>query len=173
MEIFVFNNPGSIPYNAYLYMFVRSWYMPMNPDGSVPDDAWLKVPALKSIAPGGKANYVPCNAHLSQIAMITITADRGVVTKISRARPNKLLKAETLRMIEGEAIDISSWEKENNTSWPYLEMVNKELIRVKYSLKHGSDSTPFFEVYSTNPSLLAVKKQIDYRPCNCGKGKKR
>jgi hypothetical protein len=173
MSIYVHHNPGKIPYNSYLLVFVRSWYMPINPDGSLTEDTWLKVPALKSVAPGGIANYIPSNANIEAISMIIIAEDTGAVTKIARARPNKLLDKQLLSHISEEALDVSDWEKLYDSPWPYSDMVKKELVRTRYTAKFGASSSPYFDVVSTNPNFMKVKRQVGPRPCNCGKGRKR
>lgn len=172
-EVYVHHNPGSIKFNAGLYVFIRSWYMPTETGETPAEDTWLRVPAFKSPGPGGKDHYALVNPNIELISMVVVTDD-GIVRKVSRARPFLALAPSILKRITDEAIDVPEWEMQNQKSWPYATMFNKDLVKERYAIKYGETKAPYFNVTSTNQTYMHVKRAVLPKPCsNCGQGRKR
>lgn len=163
------NNPGGIEYNTTLFMFVKSWFMPVEA-GATMNDTWLIVPALRSAGlAAGTDIYSPININLENVALMIVTAE-GKVLKASRVPTGKLLPAEEFKAVQKDAFNIPEWERTTNQAWPYQEMFNGKKIRERYQEKFGTDQSAFGAILSdTSISYNKARAAVMARPCNCGK----
>lgn len=161
-DIYVYNNPGNIAFNSYLYAFVRAWY---TLDGS--NDLWLKVPALNS---GGSILCI--NSNIESIALLLL-ADDGTVLKShsSQLRQPKVVDAATLQSIDNSALNVSEWEKQHQEPFPFAEMFDNDKVRERYKQKFGHDKPNYDQIADVNYRQV---KRIVTPPARCGScGKRR
>jgi len=167
--IFVFNNPNNIIYNDYIYVFLRSWYMPSVPEFTITGDKWLKLPALRTDMSENRQHYTCCNANAALSALITIAAN-GSVLRVGRATPNTVCDETVFALIKEDAINVELWERNNNKPWPYDNMFAKTLVKKRYEVVYGTNTTPFNENIN-DAAYNAISSKLKPKPCNCGKTK--
>ena len=170
MNVYVHHNPGSVEFNATLYMFVRSWYVPTELDEPPAEDTWFRVPAYKTLGPQGRDSYVPINSNLAITSMLHLT-EEGLIIKAARAKPYKSINDVLLNRIKTAAIDIPEWEYQSQESWPYAAMFKKELVRHRYIAKYGETQNAYFDVASMDKIYMEVRRSVLPKPCGC-KGRK-
>lgn len=174
MSIYVHNNPNNIEYNAYVLMFIHSWYMPTQRGEPIAEDTWMRVPAVKTQGFSAHAlpTYTALNANLSLVSSVDIAEDSGKVLKAFRARPGKEVPREDIDDIIRQAIDISDWEYSHKKPYPFNLMFNQELITYRFKTKHpNSERADFYNKVSSNITYNKIKKSITPKPCNCGRPK--
>ncbi len=173
MSIYVHNNPANIQYNAYLLMFIRSWYVPTKIGEPAANDSWLRVPAIKvqRYSDPRTATYTCVNANVEMVSVLTIAEDTGKLIKIARAQPGKILDMKNVSDILKEAIDISEWEYLRKESWPYALMFDRELIQYRFKQKHGDNQKAFMDPTSDNIVFNTIRKVVLPKPCGCGRAK--
>lgn len=162
------NNPGNIEYNASIYVFVKSWFMPTE-TGAIVSDTWLKIPALKEPALISGYRYTSLNINVETISMMVLT-DEGIVIRASDVPPGKQMPIQEFEAIKKDALDIGEWEKTNSMPWPYRKMFDGKAIRERYQQKYGTNQLPFGAVLSdSSVSFNTARAAVMSRPCNCGK----
>lgn len=162
------NNPGNLEYTHKIFMFVKSWFVPVE-EGVVPNDTWYAVPAIKSQGLAGQTIYTPININIESVSLM-IVDEEGKVIKASRVAPGRELPESNLESIKREVFDISDWERGTGQAWPYRKMFDSKLITARYQSKYGTDQTPFQAIMSdTNNAYNNARASVMARPCNCGK----
>ncbi len=161
------NNPGNIEYDCGLYVFIKSWFMPVE-EGGTSEDRWLFIPALRSRGLADQELFTAININLETVAMMVVTED-GVVTKGASIPPGKKVPKEEFEAVKREALNISEWERATGQAWPYSKMFEGRLVRERYQAKYGSNQAPYGAVLSdTSISYNNVRRAMMSRPCNCG-----
>lgn len=162
------NNPGNIPFDSELYVFVKSWFIPVE-DGGTSEDRWLVIPALKQVDSNGRESYTPININVETIAMMVLTTD-GKVVKAPSVPSGKQMPNAEFEAIKRDAFNISEWEKTTSRAWPYAEMTSGKLVRQRYVNKYGNNQAPYGAVLSDSSiSYNNARASVMSRPCNCGK----
>lgn len=174
-EIYVHNNPGNITFNSCVLVYVRSWYMPWDPDKDKPmEDTWLRVPAFRSPGASGSDHFVCVNSNLELVSPVVLSDEDSRVLKIGRMKPSKKIAPGLIEAILAEAIDVPDWEYQNKESWPYNTMFDRNKVKERYAKKYGSSGNPFMNVPPSNRNFQLLKKAAMPRPCrSCGKGRVR
>jgi hypothetical protein len=172
-DIYVHNNPSNIKYNAYLLLFMRSWYMPTKIGEPVKNDTWLRVPAVKSqrYSDPRSATYTCVNGNLELVSVMSIAEDSAKLTKIARGRPGKILQPFRVSEILREAVDISEWEYTQKQSWPYGVMFDTSLIQYRFKQKYGDNRAAYMDPTSDNIVFMEIRKTVLPKPCGCGRAK--
>ena len=171
-DIYVHHNPGNVNYNAYLLMFIRSWYMPTREGDPVQNDSWLRVPAIKtSKHNSNNAHYTCVNGNLELVSVMTIVEETGKLSRIARGRPGYVLQRFRVEDILKEAIDISEWEYTRQQSWPYNLMFDKVLIQYRFRQKYGDNRAKYMDPTSDNQTFMQIRKLVLPKPCGCGRAK--
>ena len=166
-DVFVYNNPGNIRYNSYLYAFIRSWY---TIDGK--NDMWYKVPAFRS---GNTNHYVCMNANIENVSVMLLT-DTGVVLKSHSNKirsGKKSVHRDIIASIDKEALSVSQWELDNQQSFPFKTMFDGQDIKRRYRERYGQEDPKFERI--ANQNFRAVKRVItpSVRCGSCGKKRSR
>lgn len=173
MEVYVHNNPGNIVFNSYILLFVRSWYLPWDPEKENPsDDSWVRMPAFRSPGPNGLDHYVSLNANVENLSPVVLAEEECVVLRVGQLKPRKPVPKGLILSILDEAIDISAWEKENQKSWPFRDMFDEKKMAVRHAAKFGASTTQSGVPSNTNFAL--VRKSVMPKPCRrCGRNRVR
>lgn len=166
--IYVHDNPGNIPYNATLYVFMRQWYLPELHNHKFTKDSWLKVPALREET-RDSVTYTCINSNFEYTAMMRVT-DNGRLVGAARTKPDQPITQLQLDDIARVAFDIPQWERINQMAFPYHEMFDGKLTNARYQALNGTSRAAFFTHETSDPLFREIKKTVSPRPCNCGKG---
>lgn len=167
--IYVHHNPSHIVFNTFVYVFIRNWYAPQSLNMN--DDAWYKLPALRTDLSGGRAHFSPCNSYMMTNSNATVTED-GTLIKMGRSQPNSKIDDTMLALIVESAVNISGWEENNQRSWPYEEMFNNTLMRQRYQARYGAASSVVDPEVTNRVYTQLYTTSGGKKPCNCGKKKR-
>lgn len=164
-DVFVFNNPGNMTFNSYVLLFIRAWYLPWDPIEDVPqNDTWMRMPAFRS-SHNGRPSYLTINSRVEALSPIMIAEQDNLVLRSGGGTANKPVNRGMILSILDNAFDVSTWEKENQASYPYKDMLDREAVAARYAIKTGGS---FSDIDDRNFKL--VKSMVTPRPCrNCGR----
>ncbi len=162
------NNPGNIDFDTSLYVFVKSWFIPVE-EGGTSEDRWLRIAACSSTDLQGNLRYTPLNINVETVAMMVLT-EEGVLLKAPSVKPGTKMPSAEFEAIKRETFDIGEWEKATQQPWPYAKMFDGKLVRERYQAKYGTNNAPYGAVLSDSSiSYNAARRAVMSRPCNCGK----
>lgn len=165
--IYVHDNPQGLNFNAVMYAFMRSWYLPELPNHRFKGDAWIKFPAIRVETPQA-ITYTPINLKIELSSMMLVNQDARLMRAV-KARTDAKLMDFQMRQIESEAFDIPAWEKLNQQAFPYDQMFNAALVNKRYAERNGTSTNAYFSIDSDNTLFKEVRKAVTPKPCNCGK----
>lgn len=163
--IYVHNNPNNIQYNDFVYVFMRLWFLPTTQQISINDDAWLKVPALRTDLSGGRKHYILPHPNLDTVCLVKVSST-GHLLKMHTSKLNEELDPIVFANLQENSISVSHWEEQNQQGWPYDNMFNQAAIKQRYELKFGQST---YDKHISNVSYNQIATKHKPRPCNCGK----
>jgi hypothetical protein len=161
-DVYVYNNPGNVAFNTYIYAFLRSWH---TLDGD--HDAWFKIPAYASSASIEPA----CINAIVETVSVLLLDERGAILKSHsvKLRQPKSIDAATLKSIDAEALDTSKWELQNQKSFPFDEMFADASIRERYSRKFGQGAPGYDRIMDQNYNKVRRTVSPPTRCGSCGR----
>lgn len=165
--MYVHDNPQGLDFNAFVYVFSRSWYCPELETHKFTGDTWFKVPAIK-VETRDSVSYTPINSKMEMTAMMMVS-DTGMLLRANRVRLQQKVPEHQLIQIAQQAFDISAWEKINQKSFPYDLAHDGKAVQARYRAVNGTNSEAYFSIASENQLFTEIKKVVSPKPCNCGK----
>lgn len=163
--IYVHDNPNNIQYNDYVYVFMRLWYLPTTPQISFSDDAWLKIPALRTDLSGGRKHYMLPNQNLDTVCLSKVSST-GHLLQMHKSKLDEPLDPIVFATLQENSFNVSFWEEQNKTGWPYANMFSQVAIKQRYEAHFG---TATYDKQIDNISYKQIAAKHKPKPCNCGK----
>lgn len=160
-----------IPYNGFVYAFIRSWYCPEIEGVTFTGDTWFKVAAVKSRHPNGFTTYSPVNDRI-ELTSLMLIGDNSRMLRSARMRTDTAVPEEEMIRVRAAAFDVPSWELENKRSFPYSLMFTPADVNRRYQALNGTDGGAFFSTTSQDRLFTHIQKKLTPKPCTtCGKSR--